>query len=402
MANLLDYAQSTKQSFVDLPLNELDVACLNELGYLTFGESLPADFDWQAFYPLAELVELAGQAALADLSYNFLVTPNRVALFEAVLTNPRFAGLELGYYINDISTEYERQFAAMIWRLPDIAYTQMIFRGTDDRLIGWKEDFNLSYMRLIPAQQAALTYLKDFLTQEPCQLVVSGHSKGGNLALYATSHLSVDLQDLVSQVYVFDAPGIHASVLASAGYETISQRVLALRPQESIVGVMLGSGLAYETVVSRQSGLLQHDLANWQVEADRFERADGLSQISLNLEKTFADWLTSYSKHDLKLFFDTCFDIFFTSGIDSLNDFTKPAGDTLKPLLATISRLDKTQRDFLTKAIGQLLGLYQKHALETAWANRPDYWGELLGKWQSRSAGQNPKPDSPPATPEQE
>lgn len=381
MAHLLDYVtQAGSKTVADFPLNELDVACLNELGYLPYQEHLQTQMDWSKFHLLADL---ASQLADQDRTFDFLVTKERIALLEAVLAAPRFEGLALGHYVNDISQEYEHQFAAMIWDLSAAGHRQVVFRGTDDSLIGWKEDFNMSYQRQIPAQQLALAYLKSYLEAEDGALVVSGHSKGGNLALYASSFLPLDLQERLVGVHIYDAPGLHESVLGSSGYQGLKPKVVAFRPQEAIVGVMLGSDLTYQTVASLGKGMEQHDMSKWQVAEATFVPVDGLSDLSLSLEQTFDDWLATHSSQDLKLFFDTCFDLFFDAGIDSLNDLSSNTNQVLKQLLVTANQLDKDQRDFLLKAVGDLIGLYQKHALERAWQERSAAVTAFLGKWQS-------------------
>lgn len=381
MAHLLDYVtQAGSKTVADFPLNELDVASLNELGYLPYQEHLKIQMDWSKFHLLADLVS---QVADQDRTFDFLVTKERIALLEAVLAAPRFEGLALGRYVNDISQEYERQFAAMIWDLPAAGHRQVVFRGTDDSLIGWKEDFHMSYQRRIPAQQLALAYLKTYLEEGAGTVVVSGHSKGGNLALYASSFLPLDLQERLMSVHIYDAPGLHESVVGSLGYQGLKPKVVAFRPREAIIGVMLGSDLTYQTVASLGKGMEQHDMSNWQVAGDTFVAVDGLSDLSLSLEKTFDDWLTTHSSRDLKLLFDTCFDLFFDAGIDSLNDLSGNTNQALKQLLATANQLDKNQRDFLLKTVGDLIGLYQKHALERAWQERSAAVTAFLAKWQS-------------------
>lgn len=241
----------------------------------------------------------------------------------------------------------------------------------------------MSYQRRIPAQQLALAYLKTYLEEGAGTVVVSGHSKGGNLALYASSFLPLDLQERLMSVHIYDAPGLHESVVGSLGYQGLKPKVVAFRPREAIIGVMLGSDLTYQTVASLGKGMEQHDMSNWQVAGDTFVAVDGLSDLSLSLEKTFDDWLTTHSSRDLKLFFDTCFDLFFDAGIDSLNDLSGNTNQALKQLLATANQLDKNQRDFLLKTVGDLIGLYQKHALERAWQERSAAVTAFLAKWQS-------------------
>ena len=50
------------------------------------------------------------------------------------------------------------------------------FRGTDDTIIGWKEDFNLS-TGVVPAQKGPYEYLQKISEHTDGMLRVGGHSK---------------------------------------------------------------------------------------------------------------------------------------------------------------------------------------------------------------------------------
>lgn len=80
-----------------------------------------------------------------------MVTKERVDLAEAMVRSRRFAGLNLSDYCSVLDKEVEKQSAAMIFSLPELGYQQIVFRGTDDSVIGWKESFQLTYSREIPA-----------------------------------------------------------------------------------------------------------------------------------------------------------------------------------------------------------------------------------------------------------
>lgn len=380
---IIDYVKAHGQEdFVQTPLNEVDIVCLNELGYLPYGKWLPELLTGEEFFNVSDLKSIVAEEQ--TIQTDFLLTPNRLELLEAVLAASRFADLEIGHYVNDISDEYDKQFAAMVMKLPSIGHTQLVFRGTDDTIVGWKEDFNMTYMSTIPAQYSALTYLKNFLDQCSSQVVVSGHSKGGNLALYASSHLGATDQNKIAKVYILDAPGLHPDLLIREGYQTIRERLIGLRPQESVVGVMLSSDMAYETIESEGTGIWQHDVSKWQVTNQTFNRLPELSHFSQNLEKTFADWVDSYSGQELKLLVETSFDLFSESGIDSLNDLSDNPAQKLLELLTTFKDLDKEKKDFLGKSLMNLVTTYNKHALEQAWHHRPDPLGDFFNKWQSK------------------
>lgn len=163
MGTINDYVtQHQDKTFEAFPLNEADKMCLNELGYFCF-EELDASIDVTKDVLVQEVFRPYSTGE-KTLDRNFLTTKSRIDLLKTVAESDRFADLHVSYYVNDVDEEYERQFAAMVFSLPQLDYRQLVFRGTDDTLIGWKEDFKLSYVREIPAHRSSLKYLEEILT----------------------------------------------------------------------------------------------------------------------------------------------------------------------------------------------------------------------------------------------
>lgn len=321
MATINDYLDYNKnRSFEDFAFNEADILCLNELGYFCF-EELDASIDFSKEVNLHEVLMpyVTGEKVFNP---SFLVTKARVDLLKSVVTSQRFKNLVLSDYINDVDSEYERQFSAMVFRLPELNHHQIVFRGTDDTLIGWKEDFKLTYVREIPAHRAAVAYLESYLEKYAGKVTVSGHSKGGNLALYAVAHVNDLLRPQVEKVYMLDAPGLQEEGLDSEGYKAVRERVTVIRPEESIVGIMLYNDITPIVVKSNATGIMQHALTSWQLNEETGELilAECQTALSQNLEKTFKQWMTELSSQELKVLFDTLFDTLMSSGINSIND----------------------------------------------------------------------------------
>ena len=185
MANIFDYLKDVAHdSYYDLPLNELDILALTEITYLSFDNLVST--------APQRLLDLAPQVPRES---NMLTSKNRLQLLDELAQHKRFKNCKLSHFINDIDPELQKQFAAMTYRLTLDTYL-IVFRGTDDSIIGWKEDFHLTYMKEIPAQKHALRYLKNFFAQHPKQKVIlAGHSKGGNLAIYGASQIEQNLQN---------------------------------------------------------------------------------------------------------------------------------------------------------------------------------------------------------------
>ncbi|WP_165329038.1 Mbeg1-like protein [Streptococcus tangpeifui] len=384
MPNILDYIKNHgEKTFSDLMLNSIDIAIINELGYLPLGEQLH----------LTQPVTLQAlkedfQASGKKVHYSFTVTKQRVELLKAVLAAPRYQGLSLVSYINDIDPQFEKQFAAMVLSLPNINHYQVIFRGTDETLIGWKEDFKMTYASEIPAQRQALAYLIKILEASDCRYTVTGHSKGGNLALYAAANLPEDFQARIDQLFIFDAPGLHNRVLHSQGYQAIRDKVLCLRPKDSIVGSMLKNDLASCFIESKAIGTFQHDVATWEVNGTDWQFASGPSELSQALEETFSQWTQELSKQELKILFDTVFDLFLENDVATLDDFQADILKSAKTIMTAFSQLPADKRQLLNKSALSLLSIFVKSRFEQLNFPNPkqlsEKWRNLLGEREER------------------
>lgn len=313
MANIFDYLNDVKyDSFYDLPLNELDVLALTELTYLSF-DGLIGDTDKR----------LLDVAPLVPRELNMLTNKNRLQLLDQAAQHKRFKNSKLSGFVNEIDPELQKQFAAMTYRLNLDTYL-IVFRGTDDSIIGWKEDFHMIYMKEIPAQKQALRYLEDFFTNHPDQkIVLAGHSKGGNLAIYAASQIDLDLQEKISAIYTFDAPGLQKEQTQTSGYQSIISKIHCFIPQGSIIGMMLQIPEVPMIVRSTAlGGLAQHDTFSWQVEDKRFIQLEEVSSDSQQVDNTLKEWVKTVPDEELELYFELFFGTILQAGITSINDLS--------------------------------------------------------------------------------
>ncbi|MCO4500861.1 hypothetical protein Si126_01878 [Streptococcus infantarius subsp. infantarius] len=365
MATINDYLDYNKnRSFKDFAFNEADILCLNELGYFCF-EELDASIDFSKEVNLHEVL-MPYVTGEKPFNHSFLVTEERVKLLQKVVASKRFVNLNLSDYINDVDSEYERQFSAMVFSLPDLNYRQIVFRGTDDTLIGWKEDFKLTYVREIPAHRAAVAYLESYLEKYAGKVTVSGHSKGGNLALYAVAHVNDLLRPQVEKVYMLDAPGLQEKGLDSEGYKAVRKRVTVIRPEESIVGIMLYNDIDPIVVKSNASGIMQHAVTSWQFNEETGELilAERQTDLSQNLEKTFKQWMKELSSQELKILFDILFDTLMSSGIHSINDVTidREFGAKLATSIASFYSIGTEKKLLLAKSAKLFLQAFVGHS----------------------------------------
>lgn len=358
----LDYNKN--RSFKDFAFNEADILCLNELGYFCF-EELDASIDFSKEVNLHEVL-MPYVTGEKPFNHSFLVTEERVKLLQKVVASKRFVNLNLSDYVNDVDAEYERQFSAMVFTLPEINHHQLVFRGTDDTMIGWKEDFKLTYVQEIPAHRSAVAYLEAYFEKYAGKVTVSGHSKGGNLALYAVAHVNDLLREQIEKVYMLDAPGLQEKGLESDGYKAIRERVTVIRPEESIVGIMLYNDIEPIVVKSNASGIMQHAVTSWQFNEETGELilAERQTDLSQNLEKTFKQWMKELSSQELKILFDILFDTLMSSGIHSINDVTidREFGAKLATSIASFYSIGTEKKLLLAKSAKLFLQAFVGHS----------------------------------------
>ena len=346
MSNIFDYLTDVQyDSFYDLPLNELDILAFTELTYLPFDNLLDQ--------PVNRLSDVATRVPRET---NMLTNKERLQLLDQLSQHKRFKNSKLSNFVNEVDTEQQKQFAAMTYRL-DLDTYLIVFRGTDDSIIGWKEDFHMTYMKEIPAQKHALEYLEDFFTQHPKQkVIVAGHSKGGNIAVYAASQIRPELQDKISAVYTYDAPGLQAHLTETTGYQDVIPKIHRFVPQGSVIGMMLEVPDTPIVVKSTAlGGIAQHSTFSWQTEDNHFVQLEAISSESLQIKDTLKEWVDSVPDEELELYFDLFFGTILESGISSINELSsKNAIDHVRQLVSQAQTLEPEQVEIL-KNLTQLL-----------------------------------------------
>ena len=255
--------------------------------------------------------------------------------------------------MNDIDDERTKQFAAVCYQWEE-ENRWIIFRGTDETLIGWKEDFMMTYSDLIPAQTDAIEYLKKQAETFSGILNVSGHSKGGNLSLYASTMQDEAIQNRIEQIYCWDSPGVHRSILGTEGYQRVVSKAKRYIPQDSIVGLMLESQVPYHIIESQGSGISQHSALMWNIEEDHFVELTELTKNSQLTDQTFKQWTEVVSDEDLKLFFDTFFELIFEMGVETVNDVYYNFRMYMQKFFEKAYQMDPEKREVLLR-VGHLL-----------------------------------------------
>ena len=258
---------------------------------------------------------------------------------------PRFAGAELCCRAGRFAPEEETQFAALAVLLGD-GSAYLAFRGTDATLVGWKEDFNMSFMDLVPAQILAAEYAGGFAGGFPGPLRLGGHSKGGNLAVVGAALCPVKVRDRVEVVYSFDGPGFNPYLLARPGYQELRTRIRSFVPRSSVVGLLLTHEEPHTVVESSQQGLFQHDLYSWQILGPDFLRLEEVDAGSRLIDRALKDWLAGLTRQERETVVDTLYGLLSCQDAKMVREALEPAN--LASALRAVREADP--KDLLTVA----------------------------------------------------
>ena len=337
----------------------MDNLLLAELCYLDFGGIVPPGFD--APVPLQEAMRRYD--VLREHESMGVLVPDQIPeLGRRMAASARFSGLLLCGYENKIDDETQTQFSALTLLLPDgTAY--VAFRGTDDTIVGWKEDFNLAFLPVVPAQRMAVQYLQAaaaVFSERP--LRVGGHSKGGNLAVYSAVFCSEAVQNQLMQVYNNDGPGFRTSLLPLPEHKRVAGRIVTIIPESSVVGILLEHEERCEVVRSTQIGLMQHDGFSWQVRGERFEHLPDRTEGGKLVDETLRAFIVSLSDEQRVAFIDALFDILTCTDADTLTDLKEGGLRTAAAMVRKYRTLDKDTR----QALGSTLRLFMKAGAKTA------------------------------------
>ena len=255
MATVFDYIQWRGDlPFSQDPPNAVDALIFSGLAYVKFvAEEEPVTLQ---------------EAAMAFFALEDHALRSRVQkdqdLLLAAAESKRFGQAKICMYRDILLPERETQFAAMTFLLDDGSMA-LAFRGTDNTLVGWKEDLNMSFQQTIPAQRLAQSYVRDAALEYPRPMHLCGHSKGGNLAVFAAARSSPMIQEHIVSVYNNDGPGFTEYLMGDPGYLAIVPKIRTFVPQSSVIGMLLGHEEPYTVIQSKSIGLLQHDLYTWDV-----------------------------------------------------------------------------------------------------------------------------------------
>ncbi len=357
MSNVMDYLEWRGDlTFEEAPLNEVDNLIFSLLSYVDLADIVPP-------------THKHGGVTLrrAAMEYFFIhddpeprplgliIPADILLLFRRMAHTTRFANLELSGYVNEICETREMQFSAITVHLPNEGKF-VAFRGTDDTIVGWREDFNLSYMEEVPSQRKATNYLNDLDLPPDAPLYIGGHSKGGNLAVWSAVHANERVRRQIRRVWSNDGPGFTEEMLQSEIYRTMEDRICTLLPDAALIGLLLEHNDHYTVIKSERKGVFQHDGMSWEVVGSTFVRSEGLSKKAIRNDTVVRDRLRAMSREERQTFTGLFFHVLESTGAKTLTELYEGGMKGVLALIRTFKDMSREDQDTVTYMIGKLFG----------------------------------------------
>jgi len=319
MANILDYLNWRGDlSFSQDPLNEVDALIFSALAYIQYGgrvETEPA-----VPLPLREAAEEF--FTLNDCDTRLRVKAD-MELLKIAAHSHRFGSQKICMYRDLYIPEQETQFAAMTFLLDD-GTMFLAYRGTDYTITGWKEDFNMTFQQTVPAQRLAVQYLRDVSMEHNCQIYLGGHSKGGNLAVFASARCGPLIRNRILSVYNHDGPGFTSYLMGDPGYLEMVPKIKTLIPQSSVIGMLLEHEEEYTVIQSKTISILQHDPYSWELMGKSFLRRTELTENSRFLDATIKAWFAEMTNQERNQLVDVMFGLLGSGDAEMVHDILNP------------------------------------------------------------------------------
>jgi hypothetical protein len=278
----------------------------------------------------------------------------------AVAASPRYRDVKVCRYTSVFDKQAQTQFCAMTFILPDGAGAYIAFRGTDSSLVGWRESFNLAFSYPVPGQVSACAYLNEVANSLPGPLFVGGHSKGGNLAVYAATQCNEDVQDRIVAVFDHDAPGFAREFYDQAAFKRVEGRIRKTMPENALVGMLMETIENYRVVRSRVLAVRSHDPFTWEVDvqARDFSLSQDATSTSGRGEAVLNAWIEPLDSNQRAAFVDTLFQVLEAMGVESMRDLATVGPHEVAAAAEVVVDTDAEIRHTVTEVLVRLLSLF--------------------------------------------
>lgn len=342
MSNIVDYIKWRGDlSIVDVPMNEIDNIIMARIAYLPF-----------------EKINFQDKSSLEGLAVQFFNLNEEdfhmvedMELIKEASTSTRFKDILFSDYVENINPKAEEQFAAVTVWLPNNELF-VSYRGTDASLVGWKEDFNMSFMMHIPSQLEGVEYLENIATKYPRKKIrLGGHSKGGNVAVYSGVFCNPKVQNRIVKITNADGPGFDKSIIETEQYKNILARIRTYIPQDSVVGRLLEHEEDYKVVESIEKGLMQHDIYSWQVEGTKIKGFDKVTKGSETVNEVVRSWLQNTTPEQRKNFVNIVFEVIGSTKAETVRGLSMELIKNIGKVSDTYKNISEEEKEEIKEVV---------------------------------------------------
>lgn len=336
-------------TFLEEPFNEVDNVIFSLLSYVDFKGIVPTCFNGSI--TLSDASKLYWDKH-SKLENNLNVTAVRKAAYVLKKMEGTKRYKDLILYNYEYKYDSESQFGALCIKGEFGIYVS--YEGTDGLISGWEEDFKLSHIFPTASQKHAIEYLNNVIKYNDKNVLVGGHSKGGNLAMVAAMYCKPKLRKKIKCIYNNDGPGLRKEEFESKNYKEIYPKLKTYIPEHSLVGLLLRHSDNYIVVSSLARGILQHDPSTWCCYGGHFVRTR-ISKSSQKLENSILNWLDKYDDEKREKFVKVLFDVFRSAGITDLKEFKMAKLKSAFKILSSTKVIDSDTKNMAIDCIKTII-----------------------------------------------
>ena len=350
MRTILYYVKKFgNKSFKEFPFTPVDGLILSQISYMNLDQVIPSIDDT---LEAVSLLEVLDEDKLKEACKNTLDYKRNYKLIKLLQKSTRYQGLKANYFSNEFKVEEVVQFCAMTFLFDEFIF--IAYRGTDITLLGWKENFNMSYLEVIPSQAEARRYFERVSQKTNLPMFIGGHSKGGNLAVYATLSCSEELYQRILHIYNYDGPGFQTDIYQTKEFERIQNKITKFTCRESMVGILLYHNEPMIFVKSKGLNIFQHDPYNWIItKSGNLQLVKKPNIFSKTFEKTVEDFIASASIEDRKKFLKILFQVGMEHSHSTVLDWIRHPIRTIKGFKQRYKGLNSTEKQFFRHMLKQ-------------------------------------------------
>lgn len=368
--------------FSQKPFNEIDNVIFSQLIYTDFegivgGGTETLSSAAKKFYDKYTNEQIESLIGISEKSARLLMECAKSRRYENVL---------LSHYVNNVDCHIDKQFSAICFNLisDDIL---IAFRGTDITVTGVKESAMLSYMFPVPAQIEALHYFQETAMLYSGDIRICGHSKGGNLAVYAGVSCSNSLKKRIVGIYEDDAPGFPKWFFDRYDYAQIKDKIHFFTPESSVIGRMLYHDKKPTIVISDNNGLKQHQVSSWVIKGEQFATAEDYDALSDFVSEYINTLIVYVGEDDLEIFFDTIDYVLTEMEIDDFYDIKKFDVKRAFFLLDSLSTLDEKKKERFKLILKRASTDFAKEFIQSKAKGYTQIAKQYIGRFKSDISG---------------